>query len=647
MFVFGHAHRIAKAVNDRESEAVLRRLEDFLNAETPGMVRWLYSILTDQQDAVTYRELREAVEDGYEQEILQWQDDYARMVNEKLKPVLLEAMKAGAAEWERKLGGKLLDDTDRDVQKWIEEHCAAFVTNMADEARGAIKTILWRGQQEEWTPAVIAQHIRPVIGQTRPDAIAIDNYHRNMLKTLREAHPRTADEKLVARAEDMTLKYAALKHRQRADMIANTELAYAYNRGAHESVRAAMKRGLMGPVEKVWLTAGTERVCQHCAGLNGKVVGFDENFDIPGRILFSGMHETPPAHPRCRCVAQYREIGEPAVEVEQRAFDITIQGYSEEDKASLNRIYDKLPEDYRKLYAKYGSELKSPIFNNKKKGIAYYPSENQVYMDMGLSTKGDLFTTPPYNVHFHEYGHNLDVLAGRRYGSNVHFSNRYRDANGRTIKDYIYNDWTNVLDRYYYEYKFRAKWNTYTRDEKNDGTATSGMKKYVGSFIEKWRKRYGYAKTSEEYISLINKFDKCEDFKGDINGILNFYSSNFENFHIFTFGVFLSSQNERRKAISDFCDYMKRKYTYKENTDISDMFQWYAQLATEQFMKFSLPFGSGHKKDYYKDESHVGAEAFAEISAAIATSPESLRLIKLYLPNVFKIYVEMVKEMSK
>lgn len=313
MFVFGHAHRIAKAVNDRESEAVLRRLEDFLNTETPEMVRWLYSIFRDQQDAVTYRELREAVEDGYEQEILQWQDDYARMVNEKLKPVLLEAMKAGAAEWERKLGGKLLDDTDRDVQKWIEDHCAAFVTNMADEARGAIKTILWRGQQEEWTPAVIAQHIRPVIGQTRPDAIAIDNYHRNMLKTLREAHPRTADEKLVARAEDMTLKYAALKHRQRADMIANTELAYAYNRGAHESVRAAMKRGLMGPVEKVWLTAGTERVCQHCAGLNGKVVGFDDNFDIPGRILFAGMHETPPAHPRCRCVVQYREITAPVV----------------------------------------------------------------------------------------------------------------------------------------------------------------------------------------------------------------------------------------------------------------------------------------------------------------------------------------------
>lgn len=647
MFVFGHAHRIAKAVNDRESEAVLRRLEDFLNTETPEMVRWLYSIFTDQQDAVTYRELREAVEDGYEQAILEWQDDYARMVNEKLKPALLEAMKAGAAEWERKLGGKLLDDTDRDVQKWIEDHCAAFVTNMADEARGAIKTILWRGQQEEWTPAVIAQHIRPVIGQTRPDAIAIDNYHRNMLKTLREAHPRTADEKLVARAEDMTLKYAALKHRQRADMIANTELAYAYNRGAHESVRAAMKRGLMGPVEKVWLTAGTERVCQHCAGLNGKVVGFDDNFDIPGRILFDGMHETPPAHPRCRCVVQYREIGEPAVEVEQRAFDITIQGYSEEDKASLNRIFDNLPEDYRKIYAKYGSGLKPPIFNNKEKGIAYYPSENQVYLDMELSTKGDSFTTPPYNVHFHEYGHNLDMLAGSRYGSNVHFANKYRDAKGRTIKDYIYSDWTDIIDRYYYEYKFRAKWNHYTRDEKIDGTAISGMKKYVGSFIEKWRKRYGYTNTSEEYISLLNKFDKCENFEGDINGILDFYSSNFDNFHVFTFGVFLSSQNERRKAISDFCDYMKRKYTFKENTDISDMFQWYAQLATEQFKKFSSPFGSGHKKDYYKDESHVGAEAFAEISAAIATSPESLRLIKLFLPNVFKIYVEMVKEMSK
>ena len=386
MFVFGHAHRIAKAVNDRESEAVLRRLEDFLNKETPEMVRWLYAIFRDQQDAVTYRELREAVEDGYEQEILQWQDDYARMVNEKLKPALLEAMKAGAAEWERKLGGKLLDDTDRDVQKWIEDHCAAFVTNIADEARGAIKTILWRGQQKEWTPAVIAQHIRPVICQTRPDAIAIDNYHSHMLKTLREFHPRTPDEKLVERAADMTLKYAALKHRQRAEMIANTELAYAYNRGAHESVRTAMKRGLMGPVEKVWLTAGTERVCQHCAGLNGKVVGFDENFDIPGRILFAGMHETPPAHPRCRCVVQYREIGEPVIRQQEKIPTLTkdeegaILRYMSSDSYGLNealRNGEELSEEDKEWVKNLDNALdKMPYYEGSlQRSLSFFSEE--------------------------------------------------------------------------------------------------------------------------------------------------------------------------------------------------------------------------------------------------------------------------------
>mgnify|MGYP006979527592 FL=1 len=37
----------------------------------------------DQQTAVTYKELREAILNGYEEQILQWQDDYAQLINIK------------------------------------------------------------------------------------------------------------------------------------------------------------------------------------------------------------------------------------------------------------------------------------------------------------------------------------------------------------------------------------------------------------------------------------------------------------------------------------------------------------------------------------------------------------------------------------
>ena len=312
MLVFSPARAVRKRKSSNSAEEILQRLDDFLNAESPQLVEWLYSVFQDQQAAVTYKELREAALSGYEAQILQWQDDYARLINERLAPVYLTAMKAGAKAWEEKLGGALLDDSDRAVQNWIRERTAGLITNIGEETRAAIKTILWKGQQENWTAAQMARHIRPCIGLTKSDAAANARYQQSVYESLLKAHPRMTEASAAKKAQEAALKYAARQHRQRADMIANTELAFAYNRGENMSIRNAMRDGLMGACVKVWRTAGAERVCPRCGALNGKEIGFDESFDIKGRELFPGMHETPPAHPRCRCVVQYKEIAVPA-----------------------------------------------------------------------------------------------------------------------------------------------------------------------------------------------------------------------------------------------------------------------------------------------------------------------------------------------
>ena len=312
MLVFSPVHVLRKRKSSDEAEEILRRLDDFLNVESPQLVEWLYSVFQDQQAAVTYKELREAVLNGYEEQILQWQDDYARCINEHFAPVYLTAMKAGAKAWEEKLGGKLLYDSDNDVQNWIRERTAGLITNIGEETRAEVKMILWNGQQENWTAAQIARHIRPCIGLTQSDAAANARYQQSVYDSLRKAHPRMTEASAAKKAQDAALKYAARQHRARADMIANTELAFAYNRGENMSIRNAMRDGLMGPCVKIWRTAGAERVCPRCGALNGKEIGFDESFDIKGKELFPGMHETPPAHPRCRCVVQYREVAAPA-----------------------------------------------------------------------------------------------------------------------------------------------------------------------------------------------------------------------------------------------------------------------------------------------------------------------------------------------
>ena len=64
--------------------------------------------------------------------------------------------------------------------------------------------------------------------------------------------------------------------------------------------------------------------------------------------------------------------------------------------------------------------------------------------------------------------------------------------------------------------------------------------------------------------------------------------------------------------------------------------------------------GSGHGKTYWRkmDRSYgknagVAMEAFAEITSATITSPETLKVIKKYIPKSYELYREMIKEMTK
>lgn len=87
---------------------------------------------------------------------------------------------------------------------------------------------------------------------------------------------------LIGRLEEVVFS------RQRADMIATTEVTRAFAEG---NTAAWQATGII--TQRQWQTAADERVCPICGPLQGVVVGMDEPFpgDLPG----------PPAHPHCRC----------------------------------------------------------------------------------------------------------------------------------------------------------------------------------------------------------------------------------------------------------------------------------------------------------------------------------------------------------
>lgn len=304
MFIFKRA--IKKNISADEAEEILQKLNSFLDENSPQLTYWLAKIFNDQQNSITYTELEKAAAAGFENEIHKWQEEYAKFVNEKLNPLLILSIHQGAKHFSEK-HKNIFYDNDRFVKDWLNKHAAEFITNINAETRQAIKFILAYGQDNGMSVKELAKIIRPTIGLNQRQAAANLNYRNSVKEKLLQNNPRMSQAKAEQKAQAAALKYASKQHRQRAEMIAHTELAFAYNRGAHESVRQAMSNGLMGRCEKVWTTAGTNRVCGRCMDLSGTVVGFEDKFF--NSSVTDG--QTPPLHPRCRCVIVYREIDSP------------------------------------------------------------------------------------------------------------------------------------------------------------------------------------------------------------------------------------------------------------------------------------------------------------------------------------------------
>lgn len=305
---------IAKT-NDKGKHA-LDKLNGFLDENSPQVVTFVHAMHQNQQNAITYAELREALINGYmtPETLKSWQEDYSAFVNEHLKPSWINAMKAHAADLEAQHPDFFFDPMQKTVQDWIRKNGARWVTNQSATSKEAIQAMLGYATTGKYTVDELARVIRPTIGLTKPQAQANMRYYTKIKEQLKANHPRMTDASIEKKAKEAAVKYAEKQQRHRAYTIAQTELAFAYNRGADEAVKQAQAQGYMGKTAKRWTTA-VENVCPVCAALNGKEVEVGKDFNLPGAPLFPGAHEVPPAHPRCKCAVQYIELEPPKIAV--------------------------------------------------------------------------------------------------------------------------------------------------------------------------------------------------------------------------------------------------------------------------------------------------------------------------------------------
>lgn len=301
----------------RSSRQTLNDLDAYLRQTGNEPAEWLAREV-QKWGEFSYSDLEAAILDGHLNDLIDWQARYAEVVNGTLAPMWAMAMAAAAKKATKEK--VILDDSDVFVKAWIQTHGGELITRLSEESRRAVAAIILRGQAERILPRDMAKQIRPLIGLTEIQAQANVNYREKIYRSYLEGGASSTV--AAARADKAAVKYASQQHRFRAETIVHTELAFAYNRGAHMGVSQAVSDRLMGRCEMVWSTAGTNRVCGRCLALKDTVVG---HTDESGVTL-------PPLHPRCRCAIMYREIEKPKPPAPPKDFKTEIAALKEQLK---------------------------------------------------------------------------------------------------------------------------------------------------------------------------------------------------------------------------------------------------------------------------------------------------------------------------
>lgn len=271
-------------------------LDSFIDYNSPKLCTFLNHTWKKQQQAITYKQIREAIfagqlDMGY---LAQWQQDYSKFINEAYAPIVNKAIKASAKALEDIIGRGAESMTYAFMDPFIDQHGGKLIRELSENQYKAVNMLVRQAAMSDTMSArELAKAIRPTIGLTKYQSQSA--YNRYMAAIEDGATP--------AKAREIQAKYAEKLHRQRADTIAITELAYAYNYAECQTMKDAYYFGKIGGAKKQWSTAFDERVCPTCGKLDRETVDLTSPFS-------NGL-ETPPAHPRCRCTVNYVDVTPP------------------------------------------------------------------------------------------------------------------------------------------------------------------------------------------------------------------------------------------------------------------------------------------------------------------------------------------------
>lgn len=337
-----------------------------------------------------------------------------------------------------------------------------------------------------------------------------------------------------------------------------------------------------------WMAEGS--ACKLCREIAYKDNGYDEN----GVYKAKDVPDIP-VHPNCMCSISAYWIDNDKVPKEPKNEDKDLKAITDGLKSSnftstygkkiANELATKINTLIPEQKKMYINNLKNITFREPASGGA-----NVVDRVVEISKK-DLLGTKTENkfgIFFHETGHAFDVPKPLEKGKMPSLEDVLNPSQKVGLAESTLKDFNHDV------YKDIPSFDSLGKRPRRNSKA--------------------YKAWNENYMALMDKRSKAEDaFDGEIDKL--------------------------------------KKLSAVSRSNLSDMIES-ADSRLGDYKWSSSPLGMGHAQKNYgywkdKDIGNAESEFFAEVNSAVATNPESLKLIKKYFPNSYKKYWDVVKLINK
>lgn len=220
---------------------------------------------------------------------------------EGFEAILVDAaQKAGTSTFT--LGGVdnelLFDLIDERAVLYAQERVGQLIVEITDQMRETVRQTIASAERGEMTYQMAALQLQNTIPLTTRDAGAVTKFtekqfQRFMREGLSEARARV-------KAQNMAAQYAAKLLDARTRTIARTEIIDASMSGRYLGWEAGVTAGyISNDSVKEWIAEPD--ACPICRELDGKLIGWNQEWEFPEGVSAGSTNRMPPAHPNCRC----------------------------------------------------------------------------------------------------------------------------------------------------------------------------------------------------------------------------------------------------------------------------------------------------------------------------------------------------------